>query len=269
MKHLFQKPLLGVPVNWSHPLARGLVGCWLMNEGGGNVLCDLVNRFNVTGAGTTGLPTWTAGNRGQALSYVLANAQYHEKIATPLITSYPLSVVVWFNSNSIGDQGLFFLGYNGNLTQHQYLWLDSGVLLASSRNTLLYSATAGFYTQNVWNMAVGVWASSTSRKAYLNGVPGTENTDSSTFASTHNCIAIGRRSTSLPAHYMSGKIGLAMVWNRALSDAEIAQLYREPFAMFDRPSIGLLYVPPAGGQTILDYERSHRGVARGILVGVA
>ncbi len=37
----FQKPLIGTQVNWGHPLSRGLVGCWLMNEGAGDRVYDL------------------------------------------------------------------------------------------------------------------------------------------------------------------------------------------------------------------------------------
>ena len=28
-------PPLGSQINWGHPLSKGLVGCWLMNEGRG------------------------------------------------------------------------------------------------------------------------------------------------------------------------------------------------------------------------------------------
>lgn len=35
------KPPPGTPINWSHPLAQGLVLCFAFNEGGGNSLVDL------------------------------------------------------------------------------------------------------------------------------------------------------------------------------------------------------------------------------------
>lgn len=38
-----RKPLLGEQINWSHPLARGLVGVWLINEGSGGILYDATN----------------------------------------------------------------------------------------------------------------------------------------------------------------------------------------------------------------------------------
>jgi len=34
------KPLPGAEIDWGHPLAQGLVGCWLMNEGAGVSVAD-------------------------------------------------------------------------------------------------------------------------------------------------------------------------------------------------------------------------------------
>lgn len=42
------KPPYGVKLNRQHPLAQGLVGCWLMNEGGGNTVFDLASGNNGT-----------------------------------------------------------------------------------------------------------------------------------------------------------------------------------------------------------------------------
>ena len=35
------KPMLGSQLDFSHPLNKGLVGFWLMNEGHGNKIQDL------------------------------------------------------------------------------------------------------------------------------------------------------------------------------------------------------------------------------------
>lgn len=46
---LGRKPLLGEQINWSHPLSKGLLGCWLMNETSGGVIYDLSgNKLNLT-----------------------------------------------------------------------------------------------------------------------------------------------------------------------------------------------------------------------------
>ena len=67
MKHPwthYNKPYLGVPINGTHPLAKGLVGCWVMNENSGNVVQDLsgnVRTGTITGA------VWVAGEYGHAV----------------------------------------------------------------------------------------------------------------------------------------------------------------------------------------------------------
>lgn len=48
------KPPLGVQINWSHPLSKDLVGCYLCNEGGG-VIHDLVSGAAFS---TLGTPDW-------------------------------------------------------------------------------------------------------------------------------------------------------------------------------------------------------------------
>jgi len=59
MPNWTQKPRLGTPLNHSHPLAGGLVGCWVMNEGSGTLVKDS------SGHGNDGVftnPKWVAGN---------------------------------------------------------------------------------------------------------------------------------------------------------------------------------------------------------------
>ena len=41
-----QKPRLGMQLNRRHPLAKGLVGCWVMNEATGNKVFDLSGNGN-------------------------------------------------------------------------------------------------------------------------------------------------------------------------------------------------------------------------------
>jgi hypothetical protein len=46
-----QKPPIGATIDWSHPLAQGLVGCWMFNEGGG-IPINIVSGVQATIAGT-------------------------------------------------------------------------------------------------------------------------------------------------------------------------------------------------------------------------
>ena len=57
------KPILGEPIDFSHPLARGLVACWLLNEGGGSKVYDLSGNGHT---GTTTSPNLSASALGGA-----------------------------------------------------------------------------------------------------------------------------------------------------------------------------------------------------------
>ena len=73
-KGWLQKPPLGVQINRAHPLARGLIGCWLFNEGGGDKVYDLsgycnhgtLNGFAFPATTTSG---WNPGRDGIGLTF--------------------------------------------------------------------------------------------------------------------------------------------------------------------------------------------------------
>ena len=270
MIHLLQKPLLGVPVNWSHPLARGLVGCWLMNEGGGSIIQDSSNRLQ--GIGNV-IPTWIAdytNYNGTTQKWTLSSC--------PFDPEQQFSLLAEIRIPSISAEQVF-LGF-GDVSEGSGARVDFGLysdgkfrlLLRQNGNNTIVNilSTGSSLADNQWyKLAFTFNGVTRAYKAYVDNKLLISGTGSTFTAIDFTKGSIGSRYyAGSYSSYWSGDIKTISIYNRVLSAAEIAQLYREPFAMFDRPSIGLLYVPPAGGQTILDYERSHRGAARGVLVGV-
>ena len=59
------KPPVGSTLNWGHPLSKGLVGCWMMNEGGGNLVNDIASKYNGTNSGAV----WSNQQKGKALKF--------------------------------------------------------------------------------------------------------------------------------------------------------------------------------------------------------
>lgn len=73
------KPPAGARVDWSHPLARGLVAYWPFNEGSGRRAAELVNGnaavlLNLTGTARG----WSGGAGGTCGEFVAASSQYAE-----------------------------------------------------------------------------------------------------------------------------------------------------------------------------------------------
>src|SRR5687768_14585466 len=88
------KPRLGSRLDRRHPLSRGLVSRWLLNEGGGATAWNIANPNN-HGTLTTMDPTtdWVASPRGMVLTF----DQTNDHIVMPRVdlTAYPFSFVAW------------------------------------------------------------------------------------------------------------------------------------------------------------------------------
>lgn len=100
-------------------------------------------------------------------------------------------------------------------------------------------------TVNTWYHAMGVWRGIADRSGYINGGSRGNNT-SSLAAHAMNRTAIGRFSDSTPSNYMSGRIAHAIIWNVALTDAEVlaAALTSRPWRI--RPEAVIDYWPVGG-----------------------
>ena len=120
MRHWPQKPPLGVPLNGGHPLSRGLVGCWLMNEGGGNKVSDLSGN---SGAGDFLADTsWSAGIFGPAV-YLDGNRSGIETSKTTFVDADFGTVVVWvLTTNATKDQVIYAGGDSGDDSRLYFTW---------------------------------------------------------------------------------------------------------------------------------------------------
>jgi len=245
---MLPKPTRGSLFNKSHPLARGLVGYWLLSEGSGNKVFDLSG--NGKSLDFYNSPIWTPGKCGSAILFDDGSSQYigRSLVDTAIPTAAPMTMICWFNSNDItanqvlmsiavaGAGGLSVMGLQarGDVDQKARAFLRDEI------QSWVYSASSDTFSANTWHQAVAVFASSTSRTVYLDGVAGTPETTSCTPAGL-DTIEIGRGESSTPFGYMSGLISHAMLYNRVLSASEIALLYREPFCMFDMASWNLKF----------------------------
>ncbi len=222
------KPPRGIQLNRSHPLARGLVGCWLMNENGGNKVFDLSNNRN-TGSLTN--VTWTPGGVTIAAS-----------------VSRIVSAASGFNASEGSIEMLVKPTWNYNDGIPHQFWDTYG----GANARFILRKVAGGNTELLTNTTsrgtfVYAWAANTLYHVVLNW--GTnELYVNKSLVHTFTAGGLGPRATTLYigdhasyANYaFSGNIYYFCVRNRALSATEIAWLYREPFAMFEGISVGKL-----------------------------
>jgi len=245
-----QKPLLGELPDWTR-FPRP-VGLWVMNEGSGSIINDLSGNRN------TGILEGDTHWVGSALSFVSGNSNYIE------LKDYPVTdftVIMWFatTNNFAGSERLYGAYYEGRL-----LWEANDTISALIHDggwQTITSAAAlndGIYHQAVITAQQGLadgW------KLYIDGV--LQGTDSlGTITSHSSKHQIGRYFSG--AYYFTGVIDHVLRYHHALSAAEIAYLYRNPFPWFVEDEVSHLYVPsepPPSGSPYYYREFANRRVA--------
>jgi len=244
------KPLRGLQVNWSHPLARGLAGCWLLNEAGGKTVADYgLRRKHGAFQYSTTAPLWKPGEHGSCLEF--GSERYVgcgiDKFGW--VTTNELSVVAYVN-HAASQNGTIFTrsafvrparlaGYASG----KFRWW----VITTGTSCNIISGSAHATDGSEWVHVVGTWKEHDGR-VYVNGQ--LENSESSSsgnlnFVSDSQPVGIGG-TYEAGSYYecWNGRIEYVLVYNRALSPADVKWLYREPFAMFERPvSPASIYAP--------------------------
>jgi len=233
--------MLGQLINWAHPLARGLVGCWIFNEGSGDKVYDLSLNGN-HGTLTNMIPEsdWIPGRNGWALDFDGTD----DNVDTTYITHHTkISFTAW----------VYVRGWGGNNLGRIIDKRASGgtqvfLLFVSSTNAKLnfdrnFSTTLGEWVTPTNSIALGNWyhvaltyddsSVSNDPKIYINGISQVL-TESSTPVGTANTntdsYIIGNRGDGLRG--FDGYIEEVRLYNRILTDLEVMQLYINPYAMW-------------------------------------
>lgn len=164
---------------------------------------------------------------------------------TGVITATPLTMCCWVNTTSLAANqspiGVYASSTSSGTGSFRLSILTTGALLASTGNASA-STTTGLVTTNTWAHVCGVFASSTSRAAYVNGTNKATNATSRTPASLDR-MSVGVERGSAPGAPLVGRIAEAAIWNAALDDDEVAALGKGFSPRLIRPSALVAYLP--------------------------
>jgi len=241
------KPPKGAMLNRGHPYARGLVGCWLMNEGGGNIVNDLSGNGNV---GTIGANlAWGSGKHGHTVDWSGSDNDIDSDnvIDFPTITELPVTFTLahwvkipntpWENQVSIA-----FVEEATNQTyiEKHYTATADGPTTHSWRVRNNYGTGLTLLSDNncqtdVWEFVALTRDSSNVYRTFVNGiVQGDTGSSGVGVIDCSNLHQIGySQNLAGSGKNFEGEISTFSIYNRALTASEIAQLYREPFCMFE------------------------------------
>lgn len=231
MSRIVQPPL-GTPINAGHPLANQLAGYWLLNEGGGQLATNRVSGTTKDGTLTSGA-VFKVGQGGTAVTFDGTD----DVITVPTTInpgSYPLTLMAWVRVDSTAAvRSIMSIGVNQQehvllvITPTPRFWALTQVGAANSQATGSTPVVTG-----IWYHVVGVYASATSRKIYVNGRLEATEATSRAPSTASPTIRIGDRN-GLTTQRFAGLINHAALWTRALTDSEVAGLYQNPYQLFD------------------------------------
>lgn len=212
-----------------------------MNEGGGQKIFDssLVNNGSlVNGA------IYKAAQRGQCISFDGINDY---AIGTKIINTTKVTISVWvyITSYPTGTDQWFVCGFLNGIDSDTN---DKDIFIDASGHPIFYifdgSGTPRRFTStssvviplNTW-VHIAATSNDSNMYLYLNGVLYGSNTTGASFAgyTVPNIYATGRTGTPAATSrgiYMPGYIMDYKIWNRALLQNEVQQLYSQPYCIF-------------------------------------
>jgi hypothetical protein len=230
----WRKPAFGTPLNRSEPLTRGLLACWLCQDGGGTRLRDTTGRFH--GTIPAGTVVWSADDRfrGRALRHPTGPVT-PISVALPTLTQW--TVEVWARRDNVA-------GYGAVLTQGNTRGFYTNTMSAGTYRIDWYDGGSHLSTTplaaGVWQHLVVTYTAGTMR-FYVHGRLDTTTAYSATpFQATLLSGEAG-------AGTFLGNISLLRVWQRALTPGDVRRLSQRPFAMFASPPRALPLLPDEGG----------------------
>ena len=228
------KPMLGQQIDYLK--SNGIVGLWWMNEGGGNVVHDLSGNGN--DGIKTGSPVWSTGKYGSVVDHAAADAGWNCGNNNSLnFTTSDFTVIADLSGvagqtafGSIVCRGLYDtdgwnLGvYEGANIDELYFqtWQGSAHQSTISSGNILEVGVSHIYALRRKGTSGQIFRDGT-EVAYH-----TKNAHQNPLTSSRDFM-IGRSNEA--SYDFDGKIGFIYIYNRALSDSEIAELSSNLFGM--------------------------------------
>lgn len=272
--------------NPNYPLNRGLIRNWASEfldapqAGTGSLL------WRTKHPGTSHTLTINGGAlwypaldlQGQKRSIYLDGSNDSLKANTPPFTTYPFSIAFWHKTWAASSAMLWWCGEAdfGNWRAFYGTGSTTAINAIAIQNTPTRTASTTIgYTQDKWYLYTGVYASTTDRSCYINGGNKGTSTNSCDPTNVNEFFIGAARRFGSPDTNTAGNFADIRIWNRALNDGEVAQLYYDSVRSFDRMNNNITYlffghVAVAGaiqGSTSLTFSTTGNTTATGVLAG--
>jgi hypothetical protein len=165
-------------------------------------------------------------------------------------TALPVTMACWIYPDLVGGDVPISLSTAGASNSISLQITVAGVLHARSSTTAAVvnaADTTATVSAATWAHVAGVFTSTTSRTAYINGANAvTDTTLNNPSAASFNTTNIGCRYEAARANFFGGAIAEAGVWSVALTAAELLSLAKGVSPLSIRPQSLVSYWPLIG-----------------------
>ena len=233
------KPILGEQVDWSHPLSKGLVGLWLMNECTG-IPNDIVGGTTLS---TTGSPTWISGIHGSAVQFAGGTYYSAADASTPALDRAfnQITLLSYFKADvNPSNDGLLGKGTIWYLAAMDTDWVRLRHLGCGDGDTLVQMTAPFSFSDGEWHLLVATYDGANTA-VYVDGIYYGGEAATGTMGTNNSDFAIGDIAAG-EGWSWAHKQSMAAIWNRALSASEITRLYQEPFRFMAADDVIMKYV---------------------------
>ena len=253
MPNFHQKPILGRQINWVHSLAHSLVGFWVMNERGGTGIFDSVKN-SVMGI-FENTPLWSVDSNGSIITVNNANPDAIAIPSNSKITNFgtQLTIIAKVRTDFTQTYGTtcFLIDKSAvNTSGYRVLFHkdidDLRFRILTSSGAVNCDTQGLTWASGDWHHLVGVYNGSR-MYIYHNGELNNSVAQTGNITTNTQDLIFGNDSNVGVSNDEGwlGAIEYIFIYNKALTFAEIQQLYISPYAMFERKPIWLYQIPVA------------------------
>jgi hypothetical protein len=211
-------------------LMSGIVGLWHLDEpagtsGAGSIIDHSGNGHNGTPNG--GISFGTAGKLGTAASFGTTTGYVDLGTGVNPANGNNLTFSAWvFGSNTASNNMIIAKGNDATSNSYALNYCNGAAIFELFIGGSLHSVASAVLTTTQWHLITGTINGNT-LSVYVDGQFSASNTFTGTVATSTQSLWIGAQNRSGYNYaYNSGSIDEVAAWSRALSSAEIFELYR-------------------------------------------
>lgn len=233
----YRRPQFPAQINWSHPLTKNLVACWMLNEGGGMQAFDSTPyKQHLTAVLTK--PRWSGRyfDGADNLRKAVSDWRSGDHIGT---------VLTWVKCTDVTTFRVIFGSYDeavGNKLLECGIKQTDGVPYIIQQNAdvsdYIYGSTnvadgnVHLIAYQSSGTAISIIVDNTTQGLTVGG--GANNGDWIADTPDRDNIIIGCRKANTTSYYFVGIIGSVLYFNVLLTQPQIKDYYLHPYDMFLR-----------------------------------